>query len=105
MRWLLALWATPLAAFWGWYLLSVNNVNFGYVLLTRDANELIFQLYGEMLGMDPATIPPLIARACVLDTALLAAIIAFRRRRAIMAWARGFQSPAAHGADPVPPAE
>ena len=105
MRTLLALWAAPLALFWGWYLLSVNDINFGYVLLTRDMNTLVFQLYGQMLGMDPASIPPLAARACVLDSLILSAIIAYRRRRAIMVWARGLTAPAGHEAGPVPPAK
>ena len=42
-----------------------------------------------MLGVDPATIPALIAKACIFDTAMIVAIWAFRRRREIAAWARG----------------
>ena len=30
MRYLIALWAMPLALFWGWYFLSLNDINFGY---------------------------------------------------------------------------
>ncbi len=41
-----------------------------------------------MLGVDPATIPPLVAKACILDTALIVAIWMFRRRREIVAWWR-----------------
>lgn len=88
MKYVLALWATPLALFWGWYFLSLNNVHFGYVMLTRQAHELIFELYGQMLGIDPQTIPALIAEACILDTLILLAIWAFRRRKPLMARAR-----------------
>ena len=88
MRWFLILWALPMGIFWGWFYLSFNNVNFGYVLMTRDFHDLFFELYGNMLGVDPATIPPLVARACVLDSVLLLAIWAFRRRHTLMARGR-----------------
>ena len=86
MRWIFAAWALPMGIFWGWYFLSLNDVNFGYVMLTRQVHDLLFQLYGEMLGIEPATIPPLVAKACILDTTLILAIWAFRRRKAIAAW-------------------
>ena len=79
MRALLLLWIAPLVLFWGWYFLSLNDMNFGYVMLSR-------QLYGEMLGIDPALIPGMIAKACVFDSFLVAGIVAFRRRRQISAW-------------------
>jgi hypothetical protein len=86
MRWVFAAWALPMGIFWGWYFLSLNDMNFGYVMLTRDVHDLLFQLYGQMLGVEPATIPPLVAKACILDTLLILAIWAFRRRREIAAW-------------------
>ncbi|PWJ85791.1 hypothetical protein C7441_102237 [Pseudaminobacter salicylatoxidans] len=86
MRYVLTLWATPLALFWGWFGLSFYDINFGYVMLSRRLHDLVFQLYGEMLGIDPATIPMLIAKACVFDSLILAGIFAFRRRRQIGAW-------------------
>ncbi len=88
MRYLIALWAIPLALFWGWYFLSLNDMNFGYLMLSRRLHDFVFKLYGEMLGVDPSTIPPMVARACIFDTFLVAGIIAFRRRKAIAAWAR-----------------
>ena len=88
MRWVFSIWAAPLVIFWGWYFLSLNDMHFGYVMLTRDAHEIVFQLYGEMLGIEPATIPWLLAKACILDTLLLLALWAFRRRRNIAAWIR-----------------
>ena len=88
MRWIFAAWALPMGIFWGWYFLSLNDMNFGYVMLTRQVHDLLFQLYGEMLGVEPATIPPLVAKACILDTLLILAIWAFRRRQAIAAWFR-----------------
>jgi len=91
MFWILAAWALPLITFWGWYFLSAFNLHFGYVLLTRQAHELVFQIYGETLGIDPALLPGLVARACVLDTMLLLAILAFRRRARIALWMNGLR--------------
>lgn len=88
MRWIFACWALPMGIFWGWFYLSYNDINFGYVMLTRQVHDLFFQLYGQVLGIDPATIPPLVAKACILDTLLILAIWAFRRRKAIMTWFR-----------------
>jgi len=88
MRWIFAAWALPMGIFWGWYFLSLNDMNFGYVMLTRDVHDLLFQLYGQMLGIEPSTIPQLVAKACILDTLLILAIWAFRRRQAIAAWFR-----------------
>ena len=86
MRWVFAAWALPMGIFWGWYFLSLNDMNFGYVMLTRQVHDLLFELYGQMLGVEPATIPPLVAKACILDTGIILAIWAFRRRKEIAAW-------------------
>ena len=88
MRWIFAIWAAPLVIFWGWFALSFNNIHFGYVLLSRPGHDLVFELYGKILGIDPAIIPWLVAKACVFDTLLLLAFWAFRRRRQIAAWLR-----------------
>lgn len=109
MRTLLALWVAPLVLFWGWYFLSLNDMNFGYVMLSRQLHDLVFELYGEMLGVDPAIIPGMVAKACVFDSFLVAGIVAYRRRRAIAGWIRRLRRPApAHpmpGAGPELPAE
>lgn len=86
MRYLIALWLAPLLLFWSWFGLSYYNMNFGYVLLTRQAHDLIFELYGEVLGIDPTIIPGMIVKACIFDSFLLAGILAFRRRRRIGEW-------------------
>ena len=76
----------PLVVFWGWFFLSLNDMNFGYVILSRQVHDLVFQLYGNILGIDPEIIPPMVARACVFDGFVLCAIWAFRRRRELSAW-------------------
>lgn len=107
MKYIFAAWATPLVLFWGWYFLSLNDMNFGYVMLSRQLHDLVFELYGEMLGIDPATIPWLVAKACMVDTLLIAAIWAFRRRRELVAWWRGFRNGSAElvAAKPLEPIE
>lgn len=89
MRWVFAAWAIPMGLFWSWFYLSYYDMNFGYLILSRQIHDLLFQIYGNTLGVDPATIPALVARACILDTLLIMAIWAFRRRRAISTWVRG----------------
>ena len=92
MKWLLAFWATPLALFWGWYFVSLNDWNFGYVILSRQLHDLLFQLYGEILGVDPAAIPVMLARTCAFDSLLVAGIIAYRKRRAIAERVRAWRA-------------
>jgi hypothetical protein len=88
MRWVFVAWAVPMGLFWGWFTLSYHDMNFGYLMLSRQLHDVVFQIYGNTLGVDPATIPPLVARACILDTVLILAIWAFRRRQGIFAWVR-----------------
>jgi hypothetical protein len=92
MRAILILWAVPMGLFWGWYFLSLNDINFGFLFLSRAVHEVVFELYGQILGIDPAGIPGMVARACVFDTLLIAAIIAFRRRVGIIAWVRAWKT-------------
>jgi hypothetical protein len=108
MRYVLALWALPLALFWGWYFLSLNDINFGYVIFSRQVHDFVFRVYGHLLGIDPAAIPGLIMRACAFDTLIIGGIWAFRRRRDIARWWRARREgavSAAPAADPVLPAE
>ncbi len=86
MRYIILFWALPLGTFWGWYFLSLNDINFGLLFFSRDVHDLAFQIYGNMLGIDPQTIPGLVARACLLDSVLIVALFAFRRRRQIREW-------------------
>ena len=91
MRYVFAIWALPLVIFWGWFGLSYYDMNFGYVMLTRQVHDILFGLYGEMLGLDAATIPWLVAKACIFDTLIILAIWAFRRRKQIAARLRAMR--------------
>ncbi|MFN3833025.1 MAG: DUF6105 family protein [Allorhizobium sp.] len=86
MKTLLLLWALPITILGAWYGLSYYDMSFGIFMLTRDAHDLVFQIYGNVLGIAPETIPPLVLRAIIVDSLILFAIIAFRRRKQIKAW-------------------
>lgn len=88
MRWLLIFWAGPIVLLAGWYWLSFYDMSFGFYMLTRQTHDLVFQIYGNILGIAPESIPPLVARAIALDSLIVFAVIAFRRRRKIAAWWR-----------------
>ena len=103
MRWILIFWGVPMGLFWGWYFLSYHDINFGLLFFSRLVHDFAFEFYGNLLGIDPTTIPPLVARACVVDTLLIFSIYVFRKRREIMAWWNSGRATPEVG--PVPPAE
>ncbi|KQS74113.1 hypothetical protein ASG25_01400 [Rhizobium sp. Leaf384] len=86
MKWLLILWGGPVLFLTSWYTLSYNDINFGIFMLSREANDLVFQLYGNVLGIDPKAIPPLVARAMIFDSFVVFGLLALRKRKAIIAW-------------------
>jgi hypothetical protein len=88
MKWFLILWAGPIALLGSWYGLSYYDMSFGIFMLTRDAHDLVFRIYGHILGIPPESIPPLVLRAIIFDSMLVFALIAFRRRKKIAAWWR-----------------
>lgn len=111
MRYILLFWALPMSLFWGWYFLSYHDMHFGMLFLTREVHDYAFGFYASILNIDPAIIPPLVARACVVDTGLIFAIYGWRKRREIRAWWRERQArvtpmvPAMPEAGRAPPAE
>ena len=88
MKYVFFAWAIPMSVFWGWYVISYFDLGGDYFMLSRSGNDLVFNIYGEILGMDPTVIPWLVGKACIVDTMLIAAIWAFRSRRQIGAWWR-----------------
>jgi hypothetical protein len=112
MRYILIFWGLPMGVFWAWYLLSYHDINFGLLFFSRQVHDFAFTFYGNLLGIEPSTIPPLVIRACIVDTGLIFGIYALRKRKAIMAWWRerrgtalGLMPASAHEAGRVPPAE
>lgn len=62
--------------------MSVNDLNFGSIYLSRQLHDMVFAVYAQTLGVAPETIPPMIAWACIVDTGIIGAIAAFRWRAA-----------------------
>jgi hypothetical protein len=111
MRAVLMFWATPLAFFWSWYFLSLNDISFGTLFFSRSLHDLVFRIYGDVLGVSPALIPGMAARACVFDSFIVLILIGYRRRRALASYLARLQAiiaPAPAAApedDRAPPAE
>ncbi|WP_421590870.1 DUF6105 family protein [Shinella sp. M27] len=101
MKWFLILWAGPIALLGSWYGLSYYDMNFGFFMLTRQTHDLVFQIYGHILGIPPEDLPLLVLRAIIVDSLLVFAILAFRRRKQISAWwqARRQSSPSVLASD------
>ena len=86
MKWLLIFWAAPVSFLGAWYYLSYYDMSFGIFMLTRQMHDLVFQIYGKILGIPPETIPPLVGRAIAFDSLLVFAIFGFRKRAVILEW-------------------
>ncbi|PZP47834.1 MAG: hypothetical protein DI595_16275 [Agrobacterium fabrum] len=99
MKWFLILWAGPVALLGSWYWLSYYDMSFGFYMLTRQTHDLVFEIYGNILGLPPESLPPLVARAIAVDSLIVFAILAFRRRKQIAAWWRSRQSAARASAE------
>ncbi|MGQ2949817.1 MAG: DUF6105 family protein [Agrobacterium sp.] len=99
MKWFLILWAGPVALLGSWYWLSYYDMSFGFYMLTRQTHDLVFQIYGNILGLPPESLPPLVARAILVDSLIVFAILAFRKRKQIAAWWTGRQSTARASAE------
>ncbi|MBB4007637.1 DUF6105 family protein [Allorhizobium taibaishanense] len=97
MKYLLLFWAGPILLLGSWYYLSLNDMSFGFFMLTRKTHDLVFAIYGNVLGIAPESIPPLVMRAIAVDSTVLFSLVAFRRRKQIAAWwkARQLQGVAA----------
>ena len=81
MKVFLVLWIMPIILLGGWYGLSYYDINFGYRILTRELHDLVFVIYGNLLGIEPESIPPLVVKAVIFDTFLVVGFIVIKRRR------------------------
>lgn|GEM_PF-261637 len=81
MKWLLIFWAVPIVFLFSWYGLSYYDINFGYLFLSRDLHDLVFAIYGEMLGVAPEAVPGLVFKAIVVDTILVFGLVWLRVKR------------------------
>jgi hypothetical protein len=92
MRYFLFFWLLPVGGLATWLYLASHDYSFGIFFFSRDMFDLVFGLYANVLGVDAATLPPLIYKALVVDTLIVAALFALKRRKDIMAWwkSRGY---------------
>jgi hypothetical protein len=88
MKWFLLAWLIPVVLLGSWYGLSYHDMHFGFVMLTRRAHDLVFQIYGNILGMPPEVIPRLVIKAIFVDSLIVIGIVIFRYRKGLAAWAR-----------------
>lgn len=80
LRALFLLWALPIGLFGMWYGLSVNDMSFGTIMFSRALHDHVFAIYGNILGVDPETLPPMILKALITDTLFVFSFIAYRKR-------------------------
>jgi hypothetical protein len=92
MRSFLVLWLVPVLFLMLWLHLASNDYSFGTYFFSRDVFDLVFGIYSEILGIEAEKLPPLIYRALFVDTLIVAALFALKRRNDIIAWwkARNF---------------
>lgn len=88
MRWLLSLWFAPITFLVAWLALAANDWNLGVHFFSRDMYDTVFGTYAAVLGVPAETLPPLVVRALVLDSLIVLALYAFRRRKPIVAFLR-----------------
>jgi hypothetical protein len=91
MKRILIFWAGPILFLGSWYWLSYYDMSFGLFMYTRQVHDLVFQVYGHVLGIPPESIPPLVMRTVVVDSLLLFSLIALRKRKEIAGWRRARQ--------------
>ncbi|WP_162652261.1 DUF6105 family protein [Lentilitoribacter sp. Alg239-R112] len=86
LKYLLIFWGVPVGAVAAWYYLSINDINFGLLMFSRVFNDAVFDIYGNILGMDAQAVRDLLIRTFVIDTLFIAAIIYFKPFRRIKEW-------------------
>ena len=86
MRYLFWFWVVPMSVLWGWIGLSYHDINFGTNTLSRANHDLVFAIYSHILGLPKEEIMGMFVRVSIIDTVLIFAIFAWRRRKDIRAW-------------------
>jgi len=81
MRIVLLLWGFPIVFFWGWYFLSLNDMHFGMFFLSRAFHDHLFVIYGNILQMDPQSVPGALAWLFAVDTLIVVGLAALGKYR------------------------
>ncbi len=90
----LKMWAIPAISLAVWYFLSVNDINFGTYIFSREMNDEFFRFYTSLLGVEREELPAMFKRALLVDGSLVSAFIAFRKRKTLVPWLRNKLFPA-----------
>ncbi len=88
MKWFLVFWCGPIAFIGSWYGLSYYDISFGTFFFSRQMHDLVFEIYGQVLGVPAAEVPRLVLDAILLDSAIVLGLLALRRHRELRAWWR-----------------
>jgi hypothetical protein len=83
LRGLFYFWFLPIAFFWSWYFISLYDLGMGIKFFSPEIHQTVFQLYGSVLGIDPDLIPAMVAKALVVDSAIVFGLVVLRKHRAI----------------------
>ena len=75
------LWLVPVGFMAVWYGLSANDINMGTRIFSRDMHDMVFTMYGNILGVEPGEMPGLLLKTLIFDTFLIGAIVAFKMRK------------------------
>lgn len=93
MKWFLILWIVPVCLLGAWYGLSYYDMNFGFVMLSRQIHDLVFQIYGNILGVPPEDLPRMVFKAVAVDSLIVLGIVLFRYRKGLIKWAKARRAP------------
>lgn len=81
MRAILFIWVAPVAFLVVWFVLAANDWNMGTIMFSRANYDLVLSLYANLLGIEPHSVPTMIAKIAAFDLALVAAFFGWRRWR------------------------
>ena len=95
-RILIVLWLSPIVLFALWIGCSTFDWSLGLPFMTREVHDAVFAVYLEAFGLTRLQILTLLQHALWFDVAVLAAIVAWRRRAEVQAFARRFASRSRH---------
>jgi hypothetical protein len=79
-------WVLPVAMLGGWWGLAANDISFGTMIFSRAFYDEIFAMYGSLLGIDPAALPGMVLKAVIVDSLVVAGVVALRHHRRVRAF-------------------
>ena len=90
-RILIILWLSPVVLFAVWIGCSTFDWSLGLPFMTREVHDAVFAAYAQVFGLKRVEMLNLLRDALWLDVGILAALVAWRRRAAIVAAAQSLR--------------